>query len=190
MWKPGEEKPSQATSSSSSSSSRMRTVIGNGHPSITSTQFHDNDTNISPSHNTTPPTKNLSGQTLRMRFMQKGSREPESSRMDISQIEDAGSDDDDSDSGRGDGGITLATQSDMYGAPWLGRRSFGGFNKPMETAYLLSRSSLKQSSNRDSASDQELLKRYKDFVHGGRRRNRFEQDPNDHDAKKPKRRKR
>jgi hypothetical protein len=67
--------------------------------------------------------------------------------------------------------FTQATPVDMYGHSFLGRRSFGGFNAPMETAWRLSRREGKAKSSGSEASDRELLKRYKDYIGVGKRRN-------------------
>jgi hypothetical protein len=156
---------------------------------------------------TTPQSsKKLSGTTMNMRFMQRKAEEKkqeakrrrsagESTARDQSvspkrpqHTKDDGdeedSDDDMSDDEEDDDEATfqVAGSVDMYGpqAHVLGRRSFGGFNLPMEQAmksFHISQSSLDPNSKKPKVSDDELLKRYEDYVKNGRRREDAKQRP-------------
>lgn len=72
--------------------------------------------------------------------------------------------------------VNRATPSDMYGvkSDVLGRRSFGGFNRAIQDAWNLShREATSKYSDRrrkqQAISDEELLKRYEDFVNSANR---------------------
>jgi M-phase phosphoprotein 6 len=71
--------------------------------------------------------------------------------------------------------VTPATSADMYGIPGcvIGRRSFGGFNRPIEDTWKASYRALKEGGDRkrDQVSDEELLQRYATLVKHNRKSN-------------------
>jgi hypothetical protein len=141
------------------------------------------------------PSKKLSGITMNMRFMQRKAEEKEQEakrrrssggsraadqavspkRPQHTDEEDDDDDDMSDDDEDDEATFQVAGAVDMYGpqAHVLGRRSFGGFNLPMEQAmksFHTSQSSLDPNSKKPKVSDDELLKRYEDYVKNGRRR--------------------
>jgi hypothetical protein len=194
MWQPGESKPEAA-------SDHMDTVeLGEAKEKGMDTT---NKNALGGNLQKTPPSssKKLSGATMNMRFMQRMAeqKQQEAKRrrstgdnMAVDQavspkrpqhtndgggddVDDDMSDDEDDD----DETFQIAGSADMYGpqANVLGRRSFGGFNRPMEEAWKSFHQSQSSFDNKKpKVSDDELLKRYEDYVKNGRRRE---------DAKRP-----
>ena len=67
------------------------------------------------------------------------------------------------------GNYQRATTSDMYGPQMIGRRSFGGFNPPMEEAWKTSKAAMEGDESafnkkKQSISDEELIRRYQEIA--------------------------
>mmetsp|Transcript_10083 Transcript_10083/g.21275 ORF Transcript_10083/g.21275 Transcript_10083/m.21275 type:complete len:217 (+) Transcript_10083:366-1016(+) len=98
--------------------------------------------------------------------------------MDRKRVNGDISKDEQQQSASSDGGaiiLQLASVVDIYGvgSDVVGRRSFGGFRKPVRTAYdaALKRRTEEDARTRNTKShitDQELLERYEKYVRGGR----------------------
>ena len=111
------------------------------------------------------PTKNatlvakttLSGSTMGMRFMQRTTEQHTKSTKTIAVEQDV---------------RQMATPSDMYGSQsdLIGRRSFGNFNKSVGENYTQAKNTyegnISSSQKGQHLSDNELLQRYKDHIHG------------------------
>jgi hypothetical protein len=115
-----------------------------------------------PSKKSPPRTHGLSGLTLNMRFMQrqKASGEQDEEKATPMDADESSSVEDDDDDER-----IRATPRDMFGdqALLLGRRSFGGFNRIVEQAWMDCYRSIRNEKSGKSASalsDKELLDRY------------------------------
>lgn len=201
MWQPGESKPEASSDAMDMHTDTIE--LGEtpkekgGRRMDTSTSNKNNGLQKTPLSSS----KKLSGTTMNMRFMQRMAeqKEQEAKRrrsaggsMAVDQAvspkqkrpqhtKDDGDDsdddmsDDEEDNEMGTEAFQVAGSADMYGpqAHVLGRRSFGGFNRPMEDAmksFHTSQSSLDPNSKKPKVSDDELLKRYEDYVKNGRRR--------------------
>jgi hypothetical protein len=187
MWKPGKSKPAAiSTDNIDMDTSETKEA---------KEQLQGMDTKIT-SEKTPPSSKSsLSGATMNMRFMQRKSEQKqqeqrrrstgESRAVDEAvspnrpQHNDGDGDDDDDDDDMSDDDeetteFQVAGSADLYGpqANVLGRRSFGGFNRPMEDAWKAShhQSDSLGRNSKAKVSDDELLKRYEDYVKNGRRR--------------------
>jgi hypothetical protein len=191
MWQPGESKPEETSDPMDMHTDTVE--LGEAKGKGTDTRNKDGLQKTPPQ-----PSKKLSGITMNMRFMQRKAEEKEqeakrrrsaggSRAVDHSvspkrpqhtngDEEDDDDDDDMSDDDEDDEAtFQVAGSVDMYGpqAHVLGRRSFGGFNLPMEHAmksFHVSQSSLDPNSKKPKVSDDELLKRYEGYVKNGRRR--------------------
>jgi hypothetical protein len=197
MWQPGESKPEAASDAMDVHADTVELgeakEKGNKNTPVGSLQK-----GTPPSSS-----KKLSGTTMNMRFMQRKAEEKkqqESKRRrsagDSMAVDhavspkraqhtnDDGEDDDDDDDmsddeedddDTGTSAFQIAGAEDMYGpqAHVLGRRSFGGFNRPMEEAskaFHGSESPLDGNNKKPKVSDDELLKRYEVYVKNGRQR--------------------
>lgn len=196
MWRPGDAKPEDNPLDHEAAEvpTPSQSAAGDG-----------NDINSGKTPHSSAK-KKLSGLTMNMRFMKRKNEDDAQRRrrqsstscaMDIdgpddersparhraqhemdSSGEESNDDDDDDDNDDKESGLpySVATPSDMYGANFLGRRSFGGFNRPMEAAWNLSRRELQGKRAKSDASDQELLNRYKDYIDMGKRRSQSQID--------------
>ena len=198
MWQPGESKPEETSDPMDMQTDAVE--LGEAKEKGVDTS------NKNGLEKTTPQSsKKLSGTTMNMRFMQRKAEEKkqeakrrrsagESMARDQSvspkrpqHTNDDGDKEDSDDDMSGDeeddeATFQVAGSVDMYGpqAHVLGRRSFGGFNLPMEQAtksFHISQSSLDPNSKKPKVSDDELLKRYEDYVKNGRRREDAKQRP-------------
>lgn len=186
MWKPGDEKPKEASKSSKGRGDNMnlqKKKNNNNSPKTpkagaSSSSMGENTPPKSPASSIK---KRLSGATMNMRFMKrkKETEEYETNRKSHTPppkpepAAPAVEDDEDPMEMEDGESITFlqATPSDMYGmqADLVGRRSFGGFNVSMEEAWKESKAALEHrqddsKSNKDHISDEELVKRYQDLV--------------------------
>jgi len=168
MWQPGEEKPADVSMD-----------LGESDMNGEGLQL-DTESSKSPDKKGKPsPSKRLSGSTMKMRFMQRKMeqrRKSEGDKMVIDQSSLQSSNGPQHDDSAPDetAKFQIAEPVDMYGpqANVLGRRSFGGFHKTIEDAWSHSNNShsAERNNNRKKVSDEQLLKRYEDYVKGGRRR--------------------
>lgn len=182
MWKPGTEKPSGSLLSKSSEKKKKKGTRPNLDLSINDGGGALSLKAKSPSSAT--PRKRLSGGTMNMRFMKRRKSDidanksedsekptPDSQRklplqnndvMDIESDNDNASEDESK--------YAPATSVDMYGieASLIGRRSFRGFNAPIERIWKDSKGRLENRGLNDrpgkKVSDEELLQRYKDIA--------------------------
>jgi len=110
-----------------------------------------------------PKKASLSGATLNMRFMQKSAAiKPTNERIQevIAPPHETTTTVDSTLNV-----VQEATIADMYGVQAIGRRSFGGFHQSIETAW-------RRSDNKSpKVSDEAMLQRYQDFVHGREQNN-------------------
>jgi hypothetical protein len=193
MWKPGTAKPSGSLTSSPSSASRKKKRALR--PKLDLGISDDDDNIITASTRTDGPSsatprKRLSGGTMNMKFMKRRKdainansnddsekRKSDSSKknssharmqnnnaMDVEENSDISTE-----IGCEDGSkYAQATSVDMYGieASLIGRRSFRGFNAPIQRIWKDSKAFLENGAvnNRpgNKVSDEELLLRYKD----------------------------
>mmetsp|Transcript_19730 Transcript_19730/g.49080 ORF Transcript_19730/g.49080 Transcript_19730/m.49080 type:complete len:210 (-) Transcript_19730:56-685(-) len=190
MWKPGTEKPSGSLLSKSNEKKKKKGSRPNLDLSINDGGGALSLKAKSPSSAT--PRKRLSGGTMNMRFMKRrksdidGNKNGESEkptpasqtklpshkRLQNNDAMDIESDNDDaSEKGFGDESkYAAATSVDMYGieASLIGRRSFRGFNAPIERIWKDSKGRLENRGLNDrpgkKVSDEELLQRYKDIA--------------------------
>lgn len=140
MWKPGDKRP------------RQPDIAIQGIPTDPNDREAPRRTN------------SLSGSTMNMRFMQRKATEVGSpastsslARNRIHQGVQGGA----------SSGFCLATDADYQSLP-MGRRSFNGFNRAVEITWM--ESTKKQSGKESSSStisDEELLRRYKEYVRNG-----------------------
>jgi hypothetical protein len=199
MWQPGESKPEAASDPMDVNADTVE--LGEATPKgkgSKNTPVGSLQKGTPPSSS-----KKLSGTTMNMRFMQRKAEEKkqqeESKRrrsagsMAVDQVvspkrpqhtnddgeddddDDDMSDDDEDDDETGTPAFQVAGTEDMYGpqAHVLGRRSFGGFNRPMEEAsksFHGSEDPLDGNNKKPKVSDDELLKRYEVYVKNGRQR--------------------
>jgi hypothetical protein len=171
MWKPGSSKP--------------RTADGNDPLQATNSTpalKEQEDTSSSSQQKT----RQLSGLTMNMKFMKRKIDEQENHRRHSHDgMIHRQSDPEEAPSSLSTEPYLIATSTDMYCYNnLLGRRSFGNFNKFMESAWTACYDQSKQSNSRHSATDEELLQRYKDFG----RRKAVGNDIDDRPVKRSKRR--
>lgn len=176
MWKPGTSKPKSAPDEEMSTPMKVQTTTTSSLSSTTTTP-------ASSKKDSSSAKKKLSGATMGMRFMLRSkptesskpsttpSPKKEEDRMDIDESDNGESDEEDD--GTSSNLPQIATASDMYGlkGSLLGRRSFGGFNKFASENWnenLESYHSGKagERAKKQHISDDELLERYKNYVHG------------------------
>ena len=168
MWKPGASKPRTADAGS------LQTPTTNATPALTEQDDASQQ-----------KTRKLSGLTMNMKFMKrKMDDEPENRRHShdgvIQRQSEVTPSSDPSEP------YLIATSTDMYSYNnLLGRRSFGNFNKFMETAWTTCYEQSKHNGSRQSATDEELLQRYNGV---GRRKAATENDIDDRPVKRNKRR--
>lgn len=173
MWKPGASKPRTTGSNSNS------IEVTNSTPAL------KEQDDASPSQQ---KTRKLSGLTMNMKFMKRKMDNQENNRR----YSHDGVIQRQSDAEEAPTLPTLspepfpvATSIDMYCYNnLLGRRSFGNFNKFMETAWTTCYEQSKQNSSRQAATDEELVQRYNGFG----RRKATENDIDDRPVKRNKRR--
>lgn len=192
MWKPGTAKPSGSLSISSSSASKKKKRALR--PKLDLGISDDDDNNITASTrkdvpSSATPRKRLSGGTMNMKFMKRRKdatnangnddsekRKSESSKknssharmqnnnaMDVEENDDISTEKDCEDGSK----YAQATSVDMYGieASLIGRRSFRGFNAPIQRIWKDSKAFIENGAVNDrpgKVSDEELLLRYKD----------------------------
>mmetsp|Transcript_20642 Transcript_20642/g.44943 ORF Transcript_20642/g.44943 Transcript_20642/m.44943 type:complete len:282 (+) Transcript_20642:59-904(+) len=195
MWKPGTAKPNGSTPSSSTkrnkkkqgSRSKLDPLSINDGDGVMTTQTLSK----TPSSGSKTPLKRLSGGTMNMRFMKrrkdeissnKSNNEEENmqshskkssphSRIQTNDAMDTGDGHDDSSTEMDDvdgSNYAQANSVDMYGieASLIGRRSFRGFNEPIERIWKDSKACIENgevSSRKGKVSDEELLLRYHDI---------------------------
>jgi hypothetical protein len=199
MWQPGESKPEAASNHTDMNMDTLELGEAQGKGNKSSTPTHKNTSGGNTGLQKTPlsSSKKLSGTTMNMRFMQRKAEEKKQQEIrrrsagDSMAVDravspkrpqhtnDDGEDDDDDDDDMSDdeeddeAAFQVAGAEDMYGpqAHVLGRRSFGGFNKPMEEAMKSSHQSESgvDGNKKPKVSDDELLKRYEVYVKNGRR---------------------
>eukprot|EP00533_Pseudo-nitzschia_delicatissima_P006258 CAMPEP_0116091440 /NCGR_PEP_ID=MMETSP0327-20121206/7508_1 /TAXON_ID=44447 /ORGANISM="Pseudo-nitzschia delicatissima, Strain B596" /LENGTH=211 /DNA_ID=CAMNT_0003582795 /DNA_START=117 /DNA_END=751 /DNA_ORIENTATION=- len=192
MWKPGTEKPSGSLLSKSNEKKKKKGSRPNLDLSINDGGGAAALSLKAKSPSSATPRKRLSGGTMNMRFMKRrksdidGNKNGESEkptpasqtklpshkRLQNNDAMDIESDNDDaSEKGFGDESkYAAATSVDMYGieASLIGRRSFRGFNAPIERIWKDSKGRLENRGLNDrpgkKVSDEELLQRYKDIA--------------------------
>jgi hypothetical protein len=166
MWKPGTTKP---TDDDATKKPDSPPATANGAPLDSGAK------------------KKLSGATMGMRFMQRSAQADAASKQALEQQnsdkmewtkdgQDAGDDhamDEDVDTETSSKRSQSASVSDMYGlkSDLIGRRSFGGFNQSAENAWRSALDAWEKGKIGDKAakqniSDEELLRRYEDYVKG------------------------
>ena len=104
-----------------------------------------------------PPrrTNTLSGSTMNMRFMQRKTQSTTSTSVVLKKAsQDASS------------GFTMAVDADYPSTP-VGRRSFNGFNRTVEATWKNANEQSKRDKVASTVSDEELLRRYKNFMKDG-----------------------
>lgn len=147
MWKPGASKPR--------STDNITVEATNPTPALKDQE------EASPS---LQKTRKLSGLTMNMKFMKRKADEQENRRHSHDGVIRGQSDEAETPTVSSSEPFLLATATDMYCYNnLLGRRSFGNFNKFMEAAWTSCYEQSKQNSSRplQSATDEELLQRYK-----------------------------
>ena len=166
MWKPGTAKPKSEALSEKDSKEASWDVTPNGQgrlPAASSGSM-----------------KKLSGATMGMRFMQRKLEAEEARKMTLQEREEREQMEWTAEQDNGDGPAEEeaaqrpqeATASDMYGlrSDLIGRRSFGGFrpsvNDRWKSAWNEWERKGKSSDKTLHISDDELLRRYKDYVTG------------------------
>ena len=190
MWKPGTAKPSNSFTALSTTSKEKKMKKAS-RPKLDLDISDEGDTKslsaktIAPSSAT--PRKRLSGGTMNMRFMKRRKTPTNGISNDDSEKQTPGShkkpsphkmvqNNDAMDIGVNDGisiekdcedgsKYVTATSVDMYGieASLIGRRSFRGFNAPIERIWKDSKGCLENRGVKgNKVTDEELLRRYQD----------------------------
>ncbi len=192
MWKPGKAKPSGSYLTKSQEKKKKKEKEGTKKNNLDLSIGDSGDMSL-PSPNTpssATPRKRLSGGTMNMRFMKRhkpdtneeGSdrtapdshtkQSPAHARLQNNNAMDIDSENDmKTENHYNDGSkYAPASSADMYGieAQLIGRRSFRGFNEPIERIWKESKGRLENRGLNDrpgkKISDEELLQRYKDIA--------------------------
>lgn len=154
MWKPGAQKPREEPTTGDRESGKNQETK---------------------KHSAPLRKKELSGSTMRLRFMQRTTANepedgPEDESMDMDEAVMRAQHDGNV---TGEKDFVVATPLEMYGihGTLLGRRSFGAFRISIEEAWKSSLHYQKHGTltkEKQKATDEELLKRYQDFVKNDR----------------------